>query len=228
MLSLPLYSKLDFFSSRLSLPLLISTFLLRWTLLIVSNPIPPSLMASISPSAPPPHCIFVFFLLSLPLLLPFFLFSFTTIAPSPPSLCFLLSMSFFFLSLSVLYSQLSLHISSLLALFCFSSALRPLTLYFCSPPPFPLILQPLSPSLWVSGLCGGFQHPSYTSNMRKSWKASCGTRPGQEKKGGIDVRDKYKKWRKKKGKRFMEVVSVQELDVNMLTGRSQVVQAGFE
>lgn len=158
--SLPLYSKLDFFSLSLSFfPFLISTFLLCWALLFVSNPIPPSFTASISFSP----------LLLASLSARYYLLSCSvsflpTFAnhPSPPSVCFLFSISL----LSALY--LSFILCSfyrsplrLLPSFCLSSALRPLTLHF-SPclflSPF-LFSQPLSPSLWVSVLCGGSQSP---------------------------------------------------------------------
>lgn len=125
---------------------LISTFLLCWTLLFVSNPIPPSLTVSLCSSL---H-LCLLSIISFPAFFPVFFYYYHSLSPfyvlPPPNIPLR--------SLSVPHSLLTLQISSPLALFFFSSALRPLTPYFpCA------FLSPLfsfcSPFLPHSG-CQGF------------------------------------------------------------------------
>ncbi len=131
-------------------------------LLFVSNPIPPSLTASfyltqllltsLSSFHYPLPCLFPPPLLLSPKPL--------TLSPSPHSICLLFSISFFFaLSLSsILCSFFTALLSacSLLPLLFFPATSHPLFSLCLFLSPF-LLLQPFSPSLWVSGLCGGSQ-----------------------------------------------------------------------
>lgn len=174
------------FIKSVSSPFLISTFLLCWMLLLVSNPIPPSLLASISLSWLSVASLSSFHYplsgpFSPPLILSLTLLSlFLSTFYSPPFLNILCLLKSSPRSFSVLYSLLALQLSSPLALFSFLSSLRPLTLYF------PLaFLSPLfsfrSPFLLHSG-CRGFVEalgPQWDIQQEKGLKNKLWNRGGR-------------------------------------------------
>lgn len=185
------------FMKSVSCPFLISTFLLCWILLFVSNSIFPSWPPSFCSSShlcllsiilsPASFLLFLFYLFHCWQPIPFYLPLFLNILPLLKS---------YPCSFSVLYSLLALQLCSSLALFFFffsfsSATSHPLFSPCLSLSPF-LFLQPLSPSLWVSGLCGGSHPPVGHPAGERAEKQTVGQRREGRRK---EIKEERREWR---------------------------------